>query len=443
MMNVVIQTYYKEHRSNFIKDINRVLASARIAVLCFIMLTFVHVYGIEPEALDTLVVSSRVQSNVDFKVNLYDVDRGYHGNDAKIEDILVKMDSMAGNPWMRVNRITVVGAASPEGPYGNNVRLAENRAKALLSILRERYSFPDSIYSVSIVPEDWEGMRIILEKDSTIPYAGDVVGFLESSVTYGPDMRERLLRRLKDGRPFSSMSRNVLPFLRRASVYVDYDCQRVDIAEMPGVVPVSIPSSRILNHGLETAAYTQPLRSAYGLGERFFAIKTNLLWDAALCANLGFELELWPHWSIDVPVWYSPYDITKRWRLRLLAIQPELRYWLRGAGRGHYFGLHASVAGFNVSFGGDYRYQDPNHAAFGLGVGYGYAFHLDKSRKWSLEAQIGAGYLSYKWVKFRNTGRNGAMVARGSGIYWGVTRVGFALSYKFYKERKGRRWMKW
>lgn len=443
MMNAVIQTNYKEKRLNFIKDINRILALARIAALCMIVLNFVPVYGIKPEAQDTFVVSARMQSNIDFKVNLSAFDRGYHGNDVKIDDILAKIDSIEANHWMRVNRIMVVGAASPEGPYHNNVRLAENRAKTLLSILQDRYTFPDSVYSVSIVPEDWEGMRLILEGDSTIPYAEDVVGFLESSVTYLPDRRERLLRHLKAGRPFLSMSQNVLPLLRRASVYVDFDCQKLNVANMPGDIRISIPSSGILNHGLEKTSHITPLRHSVDFGERFFAIKTNLLWDAALCANLGFELELWPHWSIDVPVWYSPYDVTKRWRLRLLATQPELRYWLGGAGSGHYFGAHASVVGFNASFGGDYRYQDPNHAAFGMGIGYGYAFHLDKSRRWSMEAQVGAGYLKYKWVKFRNTGRNGEMVSRGSGTYWGITRIGLTLSYKFYRERKGRRWMKW
>ena len=43
---------------------------------------------------------------------------------------------------------------------------------------------------------------------------------------------------------------------------------------------------------------------------RVIAVKTNLLFVAALTANLGFEAELWPHWSTDLPVWYSPYDIT-------------------------------------------------------------------------------------------------------------------------------------
>lgn len=52
---------------------------------------------------------------------------------------------------------------------------------------------------------------------------------------------------------------------------------------------------------------------------RVIAIKTNLLFVAALTANLGFEAELWPHWSIDLPVWYSPYDITSTRKLRLLA----------------------------------------------------------------------------------------------------------------------------
>lgn len=60
-----------------------------------------------------------------------------------------------------------------------------------------------------------------------------------------------------------------------------------------------------------------------------------------------------------------------------------------------------------------------------------------------MEAQIGAGFIDYKWIKYYNTGRKRAEVSYGKGIYWGVTRAGVSVAYKFYRERKGRRWMKW
>ncbi len=384
---------------------------------------------------DTTITSAQARGRIDFKVNLINVDNDYHGNDAKLEKVLTEIDSMVLNPRMKVERITVVGTASPEGPYQNNVRLAAGRAEAFIKILQSRYSFPDSIYAVSTIPEDWEGMRLMLTEDSSIPYAEVVLRFLDETELLNPNTREYRLKQLDGGLPYSSMRDNVLPYLRRASVLVDYDTKwiRYHVTLPPAELSLDLPV---------TPPDIKPLPIP-NRRRRFFAIKTNLLGDLALCANLGFEVELWPHWSLDVPVWYSPYDITDRWRIRLLAVQPEVRYWLKDAGEGHYFGVHSTVAGFNVSLNGDWRYQDPNHAAFGLGIGYGYAFHLDKARRWGLEAQIGAGYINYKWVKYHNTGRNGAEYSRSAGTYWGITRAGLTLSYKFYVDRKGRRWMKW
>lgn len=419
----------------------RLVFPLRLAALIIILLLSAASRTASAATTDTITASARAQARIDFKVNLTNFDKTYHGNDSALEQVLARIDSMVNDPRMHVERITVVGTASPEGPYLNNVRLATGRARAFISILQARYSFPDSIYAISTIPEDWDGMRMMLAADSTIPYGAVVLSFLDRTADIDADTRERRLKSLDGGAPYASMRDHVLPYLRRASVLVDYDTRRL-LSRMvtpapayPSLCP-PIAAPDFAPIPIDIPAYKPPR-------QRFFALKTNLLWDAALCANLGFELELWPHWSLDVPVWYSPYDITSRWRIRLLATQPEVRYWLRDAGAGHYFGVHTSVIGFNVSFDGDFRYQDPNHAAFGLGIGYGFAFHLDKGRRWSMEAQIGAGYISYKWIKYHNTGRNGAEVSHGSGTYWGLTRAGVAISYKFYRQRKERRWMKW
>lgn len=439
-MELAPPAYHKELKCISSIKIRRLAPSLRLATLILIALISAAPCPAADElTTDTITISSQAQARIDFKVNLTDFDKTYHGNDSILEPMLVRIDSMVLDPRMRVERITVVGTASPEGPWANNVRLATGRARALISILQARYSFPDSIYAISTIPEDWDGMRTMLAADSTIPHAAVVLSFLDRTAGIDGDTRERRLKSLDGGAPYASMRDNVLPYLRRASMQVDYDTRRF-LRRLDSPRPT---------YRLPAVAAPEPTPLAMDIPaiptarQRFFALKTNLLWDAALCANLGFEFELWPRWSLDLPVWYSPYDITRRWRIRLLAAQPELRYWLRDAGAGHYFGVHASVIGFNVSFAGDFRYQDPNHAAFGLGIGYGFAFHLDKARRWSMEAQIGAGYISYKWIKYHNTGRNGAELSHAGGTYWGITRAGLAISYKFYRQRKERRWMKW
>ena len=431
-----IQTQVKfgKYNAACVLSIRRIITAIRFVAFMMAVLASVCVKA-QTEIPDTTIISTKVQSHIDFRVNLTDIDRTYHCNGSQFEKVLAAIDSMVLEPRMKVSRITIVGTASPEGPYENNVRLATDRAEALIRILKGRYSFPDSIYAVSAIPEDWEGMRIMVAENDTIPYAGTVLAFLDKSGHLSPDIREDRLKRLDEGRPYASMRENVLPSLRRASVTVGYDLEWQN--RIQPIKPAEIKSLP-LNLAVPTPEI-RPLDIPTTRKQRFIAVKTNLLGDAALCANLGVEIGLGQHWSLDVPVWYSPYDITDRWRIRLFAAQPEMRYWLKDAGEGHYFGVHATVAGFNVSLGGDYRYQDPNHAAFGAGIGYGYAFHLDKSRRWSMEAQIGAGYIDYKYIKYHNTGRNGAEVSRGKGTYWGVTRAGVAVAYKFYTDRKGRR----
>ncbi len=440
-MELATPAYHKELKRNPNIGPLRLASPVRLAALILIVLLSATTHTAYAATTDTLSISAQARARIDFKVNLTNFDKNYHSNDSALEQVLDHIDSIVLDPRKPVERITVVGTASPEGPYQNNVRLATGRANAFISILQTRYSFPDSIYAISTIPEDWDGMHMMLAADSTIPYGSVVLSFLDETADIDVDTRERRLKSLDGGAPYASMREHVLPYLRRASVLVDYDTRRLRTRlDNPGP---AYPDIRPLSAAPVFAPIPVDNPMLAAPRQRFFALKTNLLWDAALCANLGFELELWPHWSLDVPVWYSPYDITRRWRIRLLATQPEVRYWLRDAGSGHYFGVHTSVIGFNISFAGDYRYQDPNHAAFGLGIGYGFAFHLDKAHRWSMEAQIGAGYLSYKWIKYHNTGRNGAEVSHGGGKYWGITRGGLAISYKFYCQRKERRWMKW
>lgn len=450
-----IQTQVKfgKYNAACVLSIRRIITAIRFVAFMMAVLASVCVKaqtGLtgQTEIIDTTVVSATVDIRFDFKVNATNIDPTYRNNDAQLTKALARINSMVLNPQMKVSRITVVGIASPEGTFADNKRLSTGRAEAFIRILKDRYSFPDSMYVVSAIPEDWEGMRSMLVGNDTIPYAKEVLTYLDRSESFTPYEREARLKSLDKGRPYVSMYQYVFPCLRRTLVQVDYDTewlkrryleqqkQRQELKPaFVDVKPIQFPQPDIVVPTSEI----RPLDIPASRKQRFIAVKTNLLGDAALCANLGVEIGLWRHWSLDVPVWYSPYDITNGWRIRLLATQPEVRYWLKDTGEGHYFGVHATVAGFNVSMGGDYRYQDPNHAAFGAGIGYGYAFHLDKSRRWSMEAQIGAGYIGYEYIKYHNTGRNGAEVSRGKGTYWGVTRAGFAVAYKFYTGGKGRR----
>lgn len=170
-------------------------------------------------------------------------------------------------------------------------------------------------------------------------------------------------------------------------------------------------------------------------------VKTNALWALVGTLNLGAEIQVDPSCSIDIPVWYSPYDMgSHRRKWRLLAMQPEVRWWWQGrAGEGHFGGVHLTVAGFNVAFKGTERYQDSDSPAVGLGLSYGYSRHLDSRHRWWIDFNVGAGFVRYCYDTFDNE-RNGRLVGHGKGTYWGITRASVGIAYRWmwhHKRRKG------
>jgi hypothetical protein len=167
-------------------------------------------------------------------------------------------------------------------------------------------------------------------------------------------------------------------------------------------------------------------------------IKTNAIEVAALIANLGVEFRLSEHISLDVIGHYSPYDYFNRQRkIRILAIQPEVRYWWgKPLVRGHFIGLHAPVAGFNIQLNDHYRYQDPNHALWGVGISYGYAMPLGKSGRWGVEFTVGVGYLDIKYNTYEGV-CNGKYLSTKRENYFGPTRLGIDFSYRIDRTTRG------
>lgn len=123
--------------------------------------------------------------------------------------------------------------------------------------------------------------------------------------------------------------------------------------------------------------------------ERYMALKSNIAYDAAGLPNLAFEMQFSKHISVELPVICSFWDISQKHAVRTVAIQPEGRWWLKQLGAGHFFGVHAHVAWFNVKWQKD-RYQNTDRPLLGAGVSYGYLLPL--SKHWGAEFSLGAGY---------------------------------------------------
>lgn len=158
------------------------------------------------------------------------------------------------------------------------------------------------------------------------------------------------------------------------------------------------------------------------------AVKSNFLYDITTTLNLGIEIGLAPKWTLDIPVNYNPWEFSKDRKLKHWLVQPEARYWFCERFMGHFVGLHAMAGGYNVGalkvFGlDDHRYEG---YLFGGGISYGYQWIL--SKRLSIEATVGVGYVHLDHSKYPCTA-----CAEKIGDYtknWiGPTKVGLSLIY--------------
>lgn len=161
--------------------------------------------------------------------------------------------------------------------------------------------------------------------------------------------------------------------------------------------------------------------------DHYIALKANVPFAAVAIQNLALEVQCHEHISVDFPVMWSISDLDPKHAVRTFALQPEGRWWTGTVGKGHFFGLHAHVAWFNLKWEED-RYQSQKRPLMGAGISYGYKLPI--SEHWGAEFNIGAGYANMKYNTYYNI-ENGAKIDTRIRNYWGITRLGLSLVYRF------------
>ena len=160
---------------------------------------------------------------------------------------------------------------------------------------------------------------------------------------------------------------------------------------------------------------------------RYVAVKTNLAAWAGTIMNLAADVQVSEHFSVELPVLWCPWYVSDKHAVKTFTIQPEARYWLSKPGKGHFFGVHAHVGWFNVKWNRD-RYQDTDRPLLGAGISYGYL--LPFNAHWAGEFTLGAGYANMRYDTYYNID-NGARIDTRTKNYWGITRVGLSVVYRF------------
>ena len=379
---------------------------------------------------------SRLDACVDFRINSAIIDEGYNDNSQLTQSVEELINTISNDPAAEIISVEICGSASPDGPAEINRQLSHARMMALSDYLRRRIEIPDSVVVYNDKYIAWEHLTELISDDpEPVKHKSSLLAILSQDNRVGYDWlgrqqdgRINAIWSLDDGSTWSELSRRYFAKMRNAC-FIVVCIRRVEPTPEPEPIIEHIPEADVVVEEEYQILDTQPTQERL---TPLINIKINGLEAAALIANIGMELRLTPRLSLDVIGHYSPYDYFNHARkVRVMAIQPELRYWWgEPLVKGHFIGIHVPIAGFNVQLNDKYRYQDPNHALWGVGISYGYAMPLGKSSRWGVEFTIGVGYMDITYDTY-DGGCNGRYLNTKTKNYFGPTRLGIDFSYRF------------
>lgn len=377
---------------------------------------------------------------IDFRVNSATVERAYHDNAVMLERIDSIFTAIKNDSLIEIVSVEFCGSASPEGNSVVNSRLSHGRMKALEDVVRDHIDIPDSIVTHNDHYIAWHHLVEMIEADEKLPSRDRVIEIIHTDYPEAKDWAGKPM----DGRlpKLQALGSNVWNYLlhnyfvhMRNAWFIVVTHRNKAVEPQPEPIPEPVPEPEpVVEPEPEPEPTPEPAPEPMAEEKPrvpLMSIKNNLLEDAALVVNFGAEFRITKRLSFDVMGHYSPYDyFTDVRKIRVFAIQPEVRYWWgESLVNGHFIGLHAPIAGFNVQLNDKYRYQDPNHAIWGLGVSYGYAMPLGKKGNWGIEFTIGVGYMDIKYDVYEGV-TNGRYLRTETRNYIGPTRLGIDISYR-------------
>ena len=365
------------------------------------------------------VVENRMIFNIPFVASGSDYkDINYALDSLAFANSLHQLKCLNQDSTVVIKSVEFYGSVSPDGSYKTNKRICEERIVTAEKLVREHLYIADSVkvsHNVQLIP--WEEyLSSAIDADKYLPYRKEFLDILSL-----PKNRRAKLLHTYEGRLWRIAKMRYFDYMRRGGAIITYEQK---IYDKPEPEPIASPT---------------PTEAVSEVAEELKAvsIKTNLLAYSALIANIGVEIKLAERWSLDIIGTLSPYDLFVRNRkVRLFGVRPEVRFWWGEAmKRGHFIGLHGFTSAFNIQINNSIRIQDPNYALWGAGLAYGYMLPLGKKEKWGLEFTLGVGYARIKYDLYEGK-KNGQFIEQKTVNYFGPTRLGVNLSYRFDIENK-------
>lgn len=375
------------------------------------------------------------------------VDKGYMDNDRTLRHLeeILSDRSLTG----RIDSINILSFASPDGDRKYNERLAKERSTAVKGYLVWKYPHLDQ-YRIHPRPkgENWKELRRLIAGDKNLPNREEVLQVIDRNPD--SDRCKALLKKLDGGNSYRYIQGRLLRYLRNAAVCMVW-VRPDSLPALPKPVP---PRAEALNQPCEPShanmknfqeQQEQAIRNVRVTEKRpLFAVKTNLLFDAALMPNIEIEVPIGStnRWSVNgeymFPWWLLDGD---KYSLQILTGGLEGRYWLgsrenrmnREVLTGHFLGLYAGGGKYDLQWK-ENGYQGEFFIA--AGISYGYAHEI--ARNLRLEYNIGIGLLrtDYRHYHARDNYQTLLWQENGKYTWFGPTKVKISLVWLLNRKVK-------
>ena len=365
-------------------------------------------------------IQDSLRTTIYFRPGYSLLELSYRDNAANMKALTQGIQTIKGNPCVQLQHIRILSAASPEGNSALNKRVAKRRGERLRDYLKETLVLPDSIFTVSSAGEDWQGLAALISKEKT-PWRNKALQIIRHTPEWITrngkvvDGRKRQLQNLDGGKAWKYMLDNHFYTLRTGAVVV---CEIKTLAaeSTPSAAEASQEQARSGAH-VEASSEQARLESAsqspssppfpaipsqvHPSSESqappvasYFALKSNLLYDALLVPNLSLEASIGSGWTLGAGgmfAWWSKDAKHRYWRI--YGGDLEIRKYFGTLSKskplqGHHLGIYGDFLTYDFEFGAK-GYQ--SKATYAAGIKYGYSHPI--ANRLNLDFALGIGYL--------------------------------------------------
>ncbi|RGJ89527.1 DUF3575 domain-containing protein [Phocaeicola vulgatus] len=362
-------------------------------------------------------VSDSLRTTVYYRTASARLELPYMDNARHLSALGDSIRALEADPAAVLRRIRIQSSASPEGNSKFNKELARKRGEELRDYLKGNLSLPDSIFTLQSLGEGWDELAEKLAR-TDVPWRDKALAIIRDTpewvVREGKvvDGRKRQLMNLSGGRAWQYMMENLFDSLRSGALVV------CEVERMEQVKPEPEPTSAEVRQATDMTAdnteetpSTEPESTAtlynkedetvpqdnteVGNGGKpfFMAVKTNLLYDAALVPNVGLEFYLGKGWSVCgdwMHAWWSKDAKHRYWRVYGGELEVRKYFGRKAAEKplqGHHLGVYAQGLTYDFETGGKGYLSD-----FGYGVGVEYGYSLPVAKRLNIDFGLGVGY---------------------------------------------------